>query len=1041
MRKPTYKPPSIPSFRVEEWYSSLEKPFRRTYIPTAPDFETGMSSIREFDREYPHIDEELFVFADYFLTRHFSQIKSSVVMSHEDILIHMNKTTSPGFPFSKTKKREYLYDAAFQQHILDLENDLITTHVPFVWKWAQKYELRTIEKAKARKIRGFCVAPVDHAYLQSKFFTNFNENFFDLSDEDEFPSAVGMSKYYLGFDNLARYIMKHPNIFSTDFSGFDSTISPQLMEWVFHYKLRWCKFSSHDLEIVWGLVMSNIFSIVILENGDIVIKQGGNPSGQSNTIVDNTLIQIVLFIMGYRHALRGQPHKLTFTYFSNNVCFKCFGDDCIFSVSDEVLPFFNFKVWRDFLSPLGFTLKGNEEPSDIFGAEFLSHHIIDYRGCFLPVPDTEKLLNSLLLGGTSDNPLYLLMRAHSIRIEVWPDEPARKIVESYISYFYSHYRDDLAGRFEIAKDQFIDLEMIKGFYFTDDEILALYMGYESGCGKLLNYLGHIKNYLLDIDSICSDIPIFHFSLFSELFVPRYQSYNMATVHADRSLDLLENTTGLSRHGKAFLTAAIDPFHDESIPDLCGFPDGSCSRSVVQIVRASTTIRKPSSVTGTGWDLHIISYPHLNVTEYVRGSSVSKATPGVANTTQPGDIPIFMGTYTPTTTQYVRFGGICAYANPVGESGSNPFNGGTGVQEDSKVFSLTPDNTFTTGNYRCFAKGYEVMSVGAELTKSGTAHIWQQPTDSNPGVTSYCMEQVTPATGAVSLTNYYPMKTYDFLPSSVDEAVLIPDTKTWPAKKGAYIVDRLNTACDFSANSPDNGIIYKGESTDVALNVVPAVASRWGTGSVQLPGVTGQTIFPSINTSDCFPFNHSGVYLTGLNDADVIVITGIWYIERIPSDNQKNLVVLAQPSPLRDDVALNIYSVMSAKMPVGMYQDANSFGDWFKDAVSTVTDTVAPALSMMPGPLGMVGKAVTVGGGLLNKVLNQTKSSPSNVSTIESSLKELKKEEARPLRKASGRATNGVKALNRAVQRLDIVEKKMKNHPQNGQKKKKKKNKQ
>jgi len=52
------------------------------------------------------------------------------------------------------------------------------------------------------------------------------------------------------------------------------------------------------------------------------------------------------------------------------------------------------------------------------------------------------------------------------------------------------------------------------------------------------------------------------------------------------------------------------------------------------------------------------------------------------------------------------------------------------------------------------------------------------------------------------------------------------------------------------------------------------------------------------------------------------------------------------------------------LPVGVMQKENGLGDWFRDAVSTVSEIVSPVMSMIPHPAAQaIGKVAGVVGNL------------------------------------------------------------------------------
>jgi hypothetical protein len=485
--KPRYEPGVDNIGR--RWYESLENKFPLTYKPTAPTPESGINSFREFERNYGEIDHSLMDIVDEWMEKLMHSMDPSEVYTDDEVKVHMVKTTSSGFPF-KGPKRNYIFHERWDDHIKMVEKILDENNDPFCWSWAQKYELRSQEKIDLGKIRGFCVSPVDHCFLQSRYYADFNENFFELSKDKNFPSAVGMSKFNQGFHNLALNLLKYPNIYYSDFSKFDTTMTPQMLYSNFLLKMKNIRLRPDQRRQAEKLMQSVIFSKVVLEDGSVHIKEGGNPSGQSNTIVDNTLTNIKLFLLSFLlTALEtGNYDKANLRYFRNNVFLKCYGDDAILSISDELNEWFNGKIIENKMDLFGFIIKINHEPCSILEAEFLSHHFVKFGDLYLPMLDEEKILSSLVLGAYNDNALFNLMRALSLRIESWPSVKCRAIIKDYIHYCYSECSDDLQGFYLLAEDQRIDLESLKDLWFTDGEIFNLYAGYEGG--NVLNKFSH-----------------------------------------------------------------------------------------------------------------------------------------------------------------------------------------------------------------------------------------------------------------------------------------------------------------------------------------------------------------------------------------------------------------------------------------------------------------------------------------------------------------------------------------------------------------------
>jgi hypothetical protein len=311
----------------------------------------------------------------------------------------------------------------------------------------------------------------------------------------------------------------------------------------------------------------------------------------------------------------------------------------------------------------------------------------------------------------------------------------------------------------------------------------------------------------------------------------------------------------------------------------------------------------------------------------------------------------------------------------GPSGNTLGIFGGGYTANTTTATINPSLNYLGGTYRVIAKGYEVISAGPALYKSGVVYTYGLPvacSDITENLLVYGKDELSNpsnmARNAVRLPD--PPTT----PATVIE---IPGSQSWPAKDGVYMVDRLNdpSVATFSSQGVVGYCLIDQE------DAAPLTPATMGTKSSWLlvdPSVTNAdfsnispgftTVKTSENGADIQKFNMSGAYFTGLNLQDVLVVNVIWYIERFPDDSNRDLLVLAKPTPHYEPQALDMYSVIMGEMPYGMVQKANGFGDFFKDVVDVVSGTIAPALAALPGTAGIVGKVGTVGGKILGGLM-------------------------------------------------------------------------
>jgi len=150
----------------------------------------------------------------------------------------------------------------------------------------------------------------------------------------------------------------------------------------------------------------------------------------------------------------------------------------------------------------------------------------------------------------------------------------------------------------------------------------------------------------------------------------------------------------------------------------------------------------------------------------------------------------------------------------------------------------------------------------------------------------------------------------------------------------------------------------------------------------ITGATGPNIPPTsptnafvwIGSDGVLPtkFNHSGAYFTGLSYTTTLQLNAIFYIERFPSQQDADLVVLAKHSCRLDCAALDLYSEVIRAMPVGVPQRMNGLGEWFADAVSSAADFVSPVLSAIPTPFTQGLGSIVKSAGSVAKSLGSKK---------------------------------------------------------------------
>jgi len=222
-----------------------------------------------------------------------------------------------------------------------------------------------------------------------------------------------------------------------------------------------------------------VYSVIILENGDVIMKDTGNPSGSANTIVDNTMILFRAFAYMYIRLCRENGVVPDYDAFVRDVSAVLNGDDNTATVADSIKSWFNIPNVIRVARELGITLKSDTEGfRPVSELSFLSQSWVFCKGLWLPAPETAKVLCSLKWGSPDDDVRWHLLRASALRIDSWANLECRRVIQSYIEYIWRECVDELVGDING-----LSMKDIHAVWKTDSWIFALYSGNEFSGGK------------------------------------------------------------------------------------------------------------------------------------------------------------------------------------------------------------------------------------------------------------------------------------------------------------------------------------------------------------------------------------------------------------------------------------------------------------------------------------------------------------------------------------------------------------------------------
>lgn len=455
-----------------------------THAMFQPNLAAMYQSIAKYDTTPPQYEKLAWEIAQSWTIRHFMPyMNGAKKTSLADVYKNMDKKTSCGYPWSlEFQNKGELLDKSWASTIhYQYWAKLLTGSYTPIWTVAEKREIRTIEKIKANRVRTFTAAPFELLSASNVLLLDMNNRFYRGAGRTW--SMVGASKYMRGWDDLYRRLNKHPNAFELDEKDFDSVCSASALEGVRDLRKAFVRYSDEDISRLDGIYAQIINSCMVLEDGNLIQKFSGNPSGSPNTVVDNTLVLYKLFAYAWITLAQRFDKRLTnFEAFHSNVEAALYGDDNTYTCSDLVVGWFTPRHIIPIWLSIGITATARSlDPLKLKNVEFLSQgfRYDEHLATWLPVPSKDKIIASIRYGTKYDDPRWHYLRGCALRMDSWGSLECRELIVDYLHYICEHYSDKLVG--EING---ITMLEIQNSWKDDREMSVLYAGYESAAYRL-----------------------------------------------------------------------------------------------------------------------------------------------------------------------------------------------------------------------------------------------------------------------------------------------------------------------------------------------------------------------------------------------------------------------------------------------------------------------------------------------------------------------------------------------------------------------------
>lgn len=401
---------------------------------------------------------------------------------------------------------------------------------------------------------------------------------------------------------------------------------------------------------------------------------------------------------------------------------------------------------------------------------------------------------------------------------------------------------------------------------------------------------------------------------------------LSVARAEEKLERMVDKDVLTENGKSWLTVALDPCHDGRV--RCrGYPDTETGDSVIQAVRKSFTLSTPLGASTNNWDASVVMWPLALGTQEgpLYEGCIWQHPTGIPNTSD-----WYWSDNAPNAE--VQFGGCIAQT---GNVGFRFWCGGNGTTVGAEGVDLTG---FEADAFRVIGMGFEVVNTTAPLNAQGLVTVYKMPYENLLGRDGDIQLSVGGTIAAPgNIVGRRSPAIRPLPPPTTAEALLLPGSKQWEAKKGVYMVSSLSdldNPAQMVAPMFVGHLFDKDVLTDTSLRGPTLIAGTAGVNTAYSP-------LPNM----VLPYDLKGCIFSGLSATTTLQVNAVWWIERFPGWQDTDLVTLAEPSAEFDVNAIRLASESVARLPVGVPFGMNPKGEWFEDVVDTVSGIAGPALGL------------------------------------------------------------------------------------------------
>lgn len=304
-----------------------------------------------------------------------------------------------------------------------------------------KVECKPLKHIKIAKSRTFTISPIDSVLVSRMLWGRIKAATINLNLQ--LFHGVGLDPNSSDWSMLAKHLSRFPHVYDADYKNFDRNIPASIM-WGAYSILIDCIERLHPYD-QWNHARKadawEMINTLMVSDDSVWLSGKGNKSGSVLTTILNNIANLIYVVYTYFRI-----HDTTsFRDFLLNVCPVFFGDDIVYSVSDQANKTFSFDQLRDIMDlELGQTVT----PADKLSENSVSGSLTSVtflKRSFRQVPGSELWLAPLDVKAI-EQPFNWSEISHA-DVEVWKNLLHESLLEAsrhgsdYFNRFRAKLRD------------------------------------------------------------------------------------------------------------------------------------------------------------------------------------------------------------------------------------------------------------------------------------------------------------------------------------------------------------------------------------------------------------------------------------------------------------------------------------------------------------------------------------------------------------------------------------------------------------------------